>query len=146
LKGANYNVLSNLHVFDSRANLNDHPGRFMADHLRDLDSPIHVAVVDMHIRPTDATVSDLQPHFARIGWNDSALADSKCSVAFVICGFHHKLLLRTGAFENHGRETVPQQGLNCEKSIDRRRSSGSRRPISDDALALPIGNVRDIAR
>src|ERR1700761_8062137 len=61
----------------------------MTYHLRQGDAFIHSAVEDMEIRPADAAIRDIQPHFALAGRDNMTLAQIKRTISDVI-GCVHK--------------------------------------------------------
>jgi hypothetical protein len=83
-----YDPVTGLPSRDSGADLSDQAGHLVPYDLRDVNALIHVALVDVEVRPADAAVCNKQSHLARAGAADLGLAQLYRLASLIVCSFH----------------------------------------------------------
>ncbi len=85
---SNHDGVADGEAVDARAELGDRARHLVSDHLRYAHAVIHVAVGDVDVGAADTAEGDVEPHLARVGRLDLALADAEAPGPFVVDGRH----------------------------------------------------------
>ncbi len=75
-------------AFDARPQRRHRAGHLVSQDLRQVNAPVHLAMIDMQVRSADSAVTHLDLHFARSGINGRFGTGGHGCIAHVKCRFH----------------------------------------------------------